>query len=89
MIEAIHNLSVEYENLLRIIVPLCQGHDKAFIVNVFAVALAESPVEKDDCVLLRDLALRFDNDGKLTDVFKVISGTTERAGIVIKSSTDL
>ncbi|MGI9232569.1 MAG: hypothetical protein ACR2RD_02970 [Woeseiaceae bacterium] len=89
LIEAIHNQGVEYENLLRIVVPLAQAHDKAFVVNVFAVTLNQIPFEKDDCVLLGNLALRFDNDGRLIDVFKVVPGTTERAEIVIKSSTDL
>ena len=89
LIEAIHNQNVECDNLLRIIAQLGQGHDKAFLVNVFAVALAESPVEKDDCVLLRNLALKFDKDGKFIDVFKVVHGTIERADIVIGSSTDL
>lgn len=88
MIEAIHNQSVEYENLLRIIVQLGQGHDKAFVVNVFAVALGESPVDKDDCVLLGNLALKFDHNSRLIDVFKAVPGTTERAEIVISSSTD-
>ena len=89
LIEVIHDQNAECENLLRIIVQLGQGHDKAFIVNVFAVALAESPVEKGDYVLLRNLALKFDNVGRLIDVFKVVPGTTERAQIVIGSSTDL
>ena len=86
LIEALHDQDSECENLLRIIAQLGQGHDKDFLVNVFAVALAESPVEKDDCVLLRNLALKFDNDGRLIDVFKVVPGTTERAGIGIGSS---
>ena len=56
-IEALHNQNVECENLLQVIAQLSQGHDKAFVVNVFAVALGESPVEKDDCILFRNLAL--------------------------------
>ena len=87
-IEALHNLNVEYEKLLQIIVPLSQNHDKGFVVNIFAEVLAETPIDKEDCVLLRDLALRFDNDGRLIDVFKAIHGTTERAEVVIKSGSD-
>ena len=89
LIEAIHNLAVENEKLMRAIVPFGQGHDKAFVVNIFSVALDESPVEKDDCVLLGNLALKFDSDGRLIDVFKAVPGTTERAEVVIESDTDL
>ena len=88
LIEAIDIQSTECDSLLRVIAQLGQGHDQEFVVNVFAIALAESPVEMDDCVLFRNIAAKFDIEGRLIDVFKVVPGTTERAEVVIGSSTD-
>ena len=88
-IEALHSLNVEYEKLLQIIVRLSQDHDKDVVVNTFEDVLPETPAEKEDCVLVGNLALKFDNDGRLIDLFKAIPGTTERAEIVLKSASDL
>lgn len=76
LIEALHSQGVEYGKLLRIIVRLSQDHDKDVVVNAFEDMLLETPVEKEDCVLIGYLALKFDNDGRLIDLFKAIPGTT-------------
>ena len=88
-IEALHNQNVEYEKLLRVILRLSQGQDKDAVVSAFKDVMSETAIEKEDCVLIGNLALKFDSDGRVIDLFTAIPGTTKRAKVVIKSASDL
>lgn len=86
-IEALHDLNVEYEKLLQIIVRLGQDYQKEVVVDAFDNALPGTPVEKENFVLIGNLALKFDDNDRLIDLFKAIPGTTERAEIIIESTS--
>ena len=85
-IEALYAASREGDKLLRIIVQLGGNQEKADIVNLLASVFSETPVEKQNVVLVGDFALRFDENDKLAKVFRPIPGTTERAETEIRET---
>ncbi len=89
LIEGIHAQGQEHKALLRVIVELSQSLEKGVILKAFETGLRKSPRPKDDCVLFGDLALRFTVDGGLSDLFRVIEGTTTPAKVVIRSESEM
>lgn len=87
-IEALHSQNVAFRKLLEVILRLAQAHGKPFIVNTFGRVLERDPVEIDDCVVFGDIALRFDQEERLIDLYKCIDGTTKRAEVVIEAGRE-
>lgn len=83
-IEASHKQEADFKKLLEVILRLAKVQEKASIVRAFGEATEQDAVEIQDCIVFANIALRFDGQGKLVDVFKVVEGTTNRAEIVIE-----
>ena len=88
LIEALHNQNVQFQKLLTIILQLGQNQDKDAVISAFRSANSEPPIEKDGHVIFGSMALRFNHEGHLEDVFQVVRGTTTRAEVLIGSSSD-
>ncbi len=83
-IEALHKQNVEFEKLLQVILRLTQDQKKDTVVSAFRDATEEVAVEIEDCVVFRNLALQFDEQDRLIDLFTVVEGTTKRTEILIQ-----
>ncbi len=89
LVEGIHAQNLDHKALLRVIVKLSQSLDKGVILEAFETGLRITPSPKDDCVLFGDLALRFAVGGKISDIFRVIEGTTTPAKVEIRSELEM
>lgn len=87
-IEALHNQNIQSQKLLRIILQLGQGQKKDGVISTFRSALSVKPIEKNNHVIFGNLALQFDGDDRLVDLFQVVPGTTDRAEVVICSDSN-
>ncbi len=88
-IEALHSQSVEYEKLLGVILQLSKAVDRDQILSALQAELGINPIIKDDFVLFGRLALKFDENERLVDLFVAIEGTTTPGKVVIRSESEM
>ena len=87
-IEALHSQNVEYKKLLGVVLQLSKPMQRDQILGAFQAELGIKPIIKGDFVLFGRLALQFDENERLVDLYVAIEGTTTPARVVIESSTD-
>ena len=73
------NDSSRHEELFQLIAGLANCLDRKIVIETMEVFLDTKPVEKDDCVLFDDIALKFDDDGRVTSLYRIIDGTVPKA----------
>lgn len=88
LIEALHNQNLQFQKLLTIILQLGKDQDKDAVISAFRSVNSEPPIEKDDHVIFGSLALRFNHEGHLVDLFRIVRGTTTRAEVLIGRGSD-
>lgn len=86
-VEALHTQSLEYEKLLGVILQLSKTADRNQVLSAFQAELGIGPITKEDFVLFGRLALQFDENERLVDLFIAIEGTTKPGQIVIGSES--
>lgn len=73
--------NVEHDRLIQLIAGLANCLDRAFVIETMEALLRVKSVEKGDSVHFDDLAVRFGDDGRVASLYRVIAGTTRRAGM--------
>ena len=86
-VEALHTQSLEYEKLLGVILQLSEAMDRDQVLSAFQSKLGTKPIIKEEFVLFGRLALHFDENERLVDLFVAVEGTTKPAQIVIGSES--
>lgn len=71
---------VEQEKLFRLMASLASCLDRYRITETLQGVLGVEPVEYADCVVFNDLGLRFDDDGRVSSIYRIIDGTGVGAG---------
>lgn len=88
LIEAIHELNTEREELFRLIAALANLLDRDVVIETVAVILGTNPVDSGDVVSFDDIAIRFDADNRVCGIYRTIDGTNPQENLVIKSDLD-
>lgn len=84
-IEAIHTQSLEYEKLLGVILRLSKAMDRDQVLSAFQSGLGIRPITTEEFAIFGRLALHFDENERLVDLFVAVEGTTRPGKVVIGS----
>jgi hypothetical protein len=87
-IEALHEQNLEQERLFQLIASLANLLDKDIVVETMQSILGIEPVEMDDCVLFENLAVKFDENGRVAGIYRTIDGTAKSSEVTIQSIKD-
>lgn len=79
LIEAIEEQNLDQERLFQLIAALANCLDRAVVIETMQHILAIDPVEDGDRVLFDDIAVSFDDHGRVRGLYRVIDGTTPQA----------
>ena len=85
-VEALHAQNLKQEKLFQLIAALANCLDRSFVVETMQDTLGVNPIEKGDCVLFNNIAVRFGEDDRVKSLYKVIDGSTTPAKVVIQGS---
>ena len=72
--------TLEQETLFQLIASLANLFDKKLVIETVGTILDVEPVSKRDCVMFRDIALRFGEDGQVKSMYRVVDGSAESTG---------
>jgi hypothetical protein len=87
-IEALHEQNLQQERLFQLIASLANLLDKDIVVETMQSILGIEPVEMDDCVLFENLAVKFDENGRVAGIYRTIDGTAKSSEVTIQSIKD-
>ena len=77
--------NLEQEQLFQLIAALANCLDRDIVIEIMQRGLGIDPIEKDDCVLFDDIAVGFNESGRVKSLYRVVDGTTKPAKVVIQS----
>ncbi len=86
-IEALYAQDLEQDRLFELIARLGNLMDKAMVTETVETLVGIAAIEKDDCLQFGDIAICFDDSGRVTSLFRTIDGTTEPARTAIQGLT--
>ena len=78
-IEAIQEQDLERDRLFQLIAALANCLDREVVVDIMRSHLGVEPVEDGDCTTFDDIAVRFNGEGRVTSIYRVIDGNTNAA----------
>lgn len=84
-IEAIYSQDLEQDRLFELIARLGNLLDKAIVSETVETIVGIQAVETGDCLHFGDIAIRFDDGGRVKSLCRTIDGNTEPARTVIRS----
>lgn len=82
-----HAQNQRSDRLLKVILELCRDLDQVSIVSKFRSVFGTDPAVIEECVVFSDIALKFDERGKLREVLRVVDGTVSRPGEISIQAT--
>ena len=74
LVEQLYAHNPEQESLFQLIAALANCLDRDIVIETMKHILSIEPVEKGDCVNFDDIAVRFDADGRVKSLSRVING---------------
>jgi len=75
LVDAIHEQNLERDRLFQLIAALANCLDRDVVVEIMQSHLGIEPVTDGDSTMFDDIAVRFNNDGRVTSICQVIDGT--------------
>lgn len=79
LIEAIEGQNLSQERLFQLIAALANCLDREVVIETMQHILGIDPVEDGDRVLFDDIAVSFDDRGRVKGMYRLIDGTTPQA----------
>ena len=76
-IAALHEQNLEQERLFQLIASLANLLDREIVVETMQTILGIEPVHQEDCVLFNDLTVKFNDNGRVIGIYRIIDGETE------------
>jgi hypothetical protein len=75
-IAALHEQNLEQERLFQLIASLANLLDREIVVETMQTILGIEPVDQGDCVLFNDLTVKFNDNGRVIGIYRIIDGKT-------------
>ena len=75
-IAALHEQNLEQERLFQLIAILANLLDREIVIETMQTILGIEPVDQGDCVLFNDLTVKFNDNGRVIGIYRIIDGET-------------
>ena len=75
-IAALHEQNLDQERLFQLIASLANLLDREIVVETMQTILGIEPVDQGDCVLFNDLTVKFNDNGRVIGIYRIIDGET-------------